>query len=97
MFVAKNDKIVTWHKPKTCPKGLTKQEFSALPKTQKIREILYSIEQPGFRTQSVSLLTTLLDIDAFTPAALTQLYRSRCDVELDLKHLKTSLGMDMRA
>ena len=95
VFVAKNDKIVTWHKPKTCPRGLTKEEFSALPKTQKIREIFYSIEQPGFRTQSVSLLTTLLDIDAFTPTALTQLYRSRWDVELDLKHLKTSLGMDI--
>lgn len=36
-----------------------------------------------------------MDIDAFTPAALTQLYRSRWDVELDLKHLKTSLGMDI--
>lgn len=95
VFVAKNDKIVTWHKPKTCPRGLTKEEFSALPKTQKIREIFYSIEQPGFRTQSVSLITTLLDTDAFPSVALTQLYRSPWNVELDLKHLKTSLGMDI--
>ncbi|NER26032.1 MAG: IS4 family transposase [Symploca sp. SIO1C2] len=94
-IIANNDKIVTWRKPKTCPRGLTKTEFSALPETQKIREVFYSIEQPGFRTQSVSVLTTLLDIDAFSTAALTQLYRSRWDVELNIKHLKTSLGMDV--
>ena len=94
-IVAKNDKILTWHKPKTCPRGLTKKEFAALPKTQQIREVFYSIEQPGFRTQSVSLITTLLDIDTFPTVALTQLYRSRWDVELDIKHLKTSLGMDI--
>lgn len=94
-IVAKNDKILTWLKPKTCPRGLTKEDFAALPKTQKIREVFYSIEQPGFRTQSVSLITTLLDTDDFPTTAFTQLYRSRWDVELDLKHLKTSLGMDI--
>ncbi|MEH1839082.1 MAG: hypothetical protein V7L20_10005 [Nostoc sp.] len=25
------DKLVTWYKPKTCPKGLNKDEFNALP------------------------------------------------------------------
>ena len=94
-IVAKNDKILTWNKPKTCPRGLTKAEFAALPKTQTIREVFYSIEQPGFRTQSVSVLTTLLDIDAFPTLDLTQLYCSRWHVELDIKHLKTSLGMDI--
>jgi len=94
-IIANNDKIVTWRKPKTCPRGLTKAEFAALPKTQKVREVFYSIEQPGFRTQSVSLLTTLLDINAFSTLSLTQLYRSRWNVELNIKHLKTSLGMDI--
>lgn len=94
-IVAKNDEVLTWHKPKTCPRGLTKEEEAARPKTQKTREVFYSIEQPGFRTQFISLITTLLDTDFFSTAALTQLYRSRWDVELDLKHLKTSLGMDI--
>ncbi|OUL28000.1 hypothetical protein BV378_08545 [Nostoc sp. RF31YmG] len=58
-------------------------------------EISYLINISGFRTQSVSLITTLLDTDAFPTHALTQLYRDRWDVELDLKHLKTTLGMDM--
>lgn len=95
VVVGKNDKILTWYKPKTCPKGITKEEFAALPKTLTIREIFYLIDIPGFRTQSVSILTTLLDTKSFPTAAITQLYRQRWDVELDFRHLKTSLGMDI--
>ncbi len=55
------DKLVTWYKPKRCPKGLSKDEFNALPSTITVREIYYYIVIPGFRTQRVSLITTLLD------------------------------------
>lgn len=92
VLVGKNDKIVTWHKPRTRPKGLTKEEFAALPKTLKVREISYLINVAGFRTQRVSLITTLLDTDAFPTHAFTQLYQDRWHLELDLKHLKTSRG-----
>jgi hypothetical protein len=61
----------------------------------KIREIFYSIEIPGFRTKSVTLITTLLDTQAFPTYKLIELYHSRWNVELDLRHLKTSLGMDI--
>lgn len=95
VLVGKNDKIITWNKPKARPRGVTKEEFDALPKTLKIREICYSIEIAGFRTKSVSLLTTLLDTETYSTTSLIQLYQKRWDVELDLKHLKTSLGMDI--
>ncbi len=39
IIVGKNDKIITWHKPKNLPRGITKEEFATLPKTQNIREI----------------------------------------------------------
>ncbi|WP_223278419.1 IS4 family transposase, partial [Nostoc sp. 'Peltigera membranacea cyanobiont' 232] len=55
------DKLVTWYKPKRCPKGLNKDEFDALPASITGREIYYYIVIPGFRTQRVSLITTLLD------------------------------------
>lgn len=51
VIVGKNDKFLTWHKPKTCPKGITKEEFAALPKSLTVQEISYSIDLPGFRTQ----------------------------------------------
>lgn len=93
--VGRNDKIITWNRPKTCPRGITKLEFHDLPKTLIIREISYSVNTPGFRTKSVSILTTLLDTQAFPTTELIKLYQQRWDIELDLRHLKTSMGMDI--
>lgn len=89
------DKLVTWYKPKTCPKGLNKDEFNALPPSITVREIYYYIVIPGFRTQQVSLITTLLDEATYSTLAIVGLYGQRWDVELDLRHLKTTLGMDV--
>lgn len=89
------DKLVTWYKPKKCPKGLTKDEFDALPPSITVREIYYYIIIPGFRTQRVSLITTLLDKIAYSSLEIVELYGKRWDVELDLRHLKSTLGMDV--
>ncbi|MDZ4877465.1 MAG: hypothetical protein CLLPBCKN_006900 [Chroococcidiopsis cubana SAG 39.79] len=89
------DKLVTWYKPKVCPKSLSKDEFEALPSTLTVREIYYYIVIPGFRTQRVSLITTLLDRATYPTLEIVRLYGKRWDVELDLRHLKTTLGMDV--
>ncbi len=89
------DKLVTWYKPKRCPKGLSLDEFDALPQTITVREIYYYIVIPGFRTQRVSLITTLLDTTTYSTLEIVGLYGQRWDVELDLRHLKTTLGMDI--
>ena len=89
------DKLVTWYKPKTCPKGLSLDEFKALPQTFTVREIYYYIVIPGFRTEQVSLITTLLDKATYSTLKLVELYGKRWNVELDLRHLKTTLGMDV--
>ncbi len=64
--VSSCDKQVVWHKPKTCPQNLTKEEFATLPKSITVREVHYYIAIPGFRTQQVSLITTLLDAKAYS-------------------------------
>ena len=89
------DKLVTWYKPKKCPKGLSKDEFDALPPSITVREIYYYIFIPGFRSQRVSLITTLLDTTTYSTLEIVGLYGQRWDVELDLRHLKTTLGMDV--
>ena len=89
------DKLVTWYKPRSCPKGLSKDEFDALPPSITVREIYDYIVIPGFRTQRVSLITTLLDKATYSTLAIVGLYGQRWDVELDLRHLKTTLGMDI--
>lgn len=89
------DKLVTWHKPKKCPQGLSSEEFAALPSTLTVREIYYYVIIPGFRTQQISLITTLLDTTTYPILQIVRLYDNRWDVEVDLKHLKTTLGMDV--
>lgn len=89
------DKLVTWYKPKRCPKGLSKDEFDALPPSITVREVYYYIVIPGFRTEQVSLITTLLDKSSYSTLEIVGLYGKRWDVELDLRHIKTTLGMDI--
>lgn len=94
-IVGSSDKQVIWHKPKSCPKSLTLEEFTSLPKTLTVREVHYCIAIPGFRSKQVSLITTLLDTEAYSSLDLVKLYGWRWDVELNLKHLKSTLGMDI--
>jgi hypothetical protein len=89
------DKLVIWHKPQKCPKGLSSEEFTSLPSILTVREIYYYIIIPGFRTSSVSLITTLLDTETYPTLELVKLYAHRWDVEVNLKHLKTTLGMEV--
>ena len=94
-IVGECDKIVTWYKPKKCPQGLSKEEFDILPQAMTVREIYYCIFIPGFRTHKVSLITTLLDKATYSTLDIVELYSKRWNVELDLRHLKTTLGMDI--
>lgn len=80
---------------KLAPIGLSTEEFTDLPETLTVRAIKYYIAPPDFRTKHVTLITTLLDANLYPATELMRLYGLRWDVELDLKHLKTTLGMDV--
>lgn len=93
--IGPSDQLITWHKPTTRPQGLSKEEFSLLPNTLTLREVHYYICIPGFRTKQVTLITTLLDEQVYSWQELLKIYEWRWQVELDLKHIKTTLGMDV--
>jgi hypothetical protein len=77
------------------PVWMTAEEFAALPLTLTVRECRYQVTRPGFRVRTVTLVTTLLDADAYPAEELASLYYRRWGVETDLAHLKTTLGMDV--
>ena len=89
------DRLIVWHKPKSRPKGLSKEEFLSLPKNLLLREVHYYICIRGYRSEQVTLITTLLDAQAYPLKELLRIYELRWDVELDLKHVKTTLGMEV--
>jgi len=87
--------IEIWPKPKQRPKALSPEEFASLPTKLNVRVIKYYIPNPGFRAKYVVLATTLLDPLVYPTTEIMRLYGQRWDVELDLRHLKTTLGMDI--
>ena len=59
------------------------------------RLIYVRLERPGFRPCDLYLCTTLTDQTLYPLAELVQLYARRWDVELDLRHVKTTLDLDI--
>jgi len=66
-----------------------------LPQTIVVREVSFQVAQPGFRTQSVTLVTTLLDAKTYPAWALAELYFKRWRMELWLRDIKITMDMDM--
>ena len=73
---------------------MTHQEFALLPEGLPVRVVRYTIAHRGFRTQCVTLVTTLLD--AAIPAAdLADLYFRRWGIELHFREIKIHLNMNV--
>lgn len=93
--LGKEDHLVRWRKPARCPEWLSPAEFAALPDELELRELRVRVAVPGFRAKSLVVVTTLLDAETFSRATLESLYRQRWHAELDLRSIKTALGMDV--
>jgi Transposase DDE domain len=89
------DQVVEWFKPKERPEWMGVEEYEALPETLVVRELRYEVGGRGFRTRTVTLVTTLVDEGLYPLDALANLYGMRWRVELNLRHLKTTMKMDV--
>jgi hypothetical protein len=89
------DQVVEWFKPEHRPEWMTAEEYATLPETLMVRELRYKVGRPGFRTRTVTLVTTLLDAEVYPLDALAEIYGARWQVELNLRHLKTTMKMDI--
>jgi len=93
--LGKDDQLVEWHKPASCPKWMTKEQFAKLPETIVVRELKWRIRESGSRVREVILVTTLLDPDQYPASEIAGLYRERWQIEVDLRDLKITLGLDV--
>ncbi len=90
-----SDQVVIWYKPKSKPKWMTAAEYAELPEEMMVRELRYRIEAPGYRTTEITLVTTLLDAAVYPAEALADLYYRRWQVELNFRHMKITMKMDV--
>ena len=78
------DHLIALVKPKTRPEWMTVEQYDAAPDTFTVREL-----EVGGRV----LVTTLTCPNTTSKIALKELYKRRWQVELDIRNIKTTLGM----
>lgn len=80
------DHLIDWKKPPRKPVWMSEIDYAALPETLTVREL---------SVKGMVYVTTLLDNKAFHKQELASLYQERWKIELDLRSIKTHMGMEM--
>jgi len=95
--LGKNDRLMLWPKPWLWqrPRYLSKAVWKCIPQELAVRVVRFTLAVPGFRTQSVTLVTTLLDPQDYPAEELARLYARRWRIERWFRNLKTSMGMEL--
>jgi hypothetical protein len=90
------DQLVRWVKPTACPNWMDEHDYAQLPDQLLVRELRYTTpKRQGYRTQQITLVTTLLDPRKYAKGDLADLYHARWQIEINLRHLKQTMGMDV--
>jgi hypothetical protein len=92
--LGEDDHLVVWYKP-TSIRSVDRLTYHLLPESFTVREVRFRVDQPGFRTRSVVVVTTLLDPEETTKEDLAKLYRLRWSNELDIRSIKITMQMDL--
>lgn len=90
--LGKYDHIIEWVRPLR-PEWMPEQTYAQIPDKLRLREIRYKIVEPGRRTQSFDVITTLLDAGEYTKEDLAELYGFRWNSELDIRSIKDSVNL----
>lgn len=88
-----NDRLVTWVRPLR-PDWMSEELYQQMPQTLTLRMLRFNVSQPGRRAQTITVVTTLLDPVEYPAQDVAQLYGYRWNVELDIRHIKQTLGLD---
>jgi len=88
-----HDHLICWRKPQR-PAWMSLEQYDSLPDELTLREVRVVVQQKGFRTQELIIVTTLVDAEQYPAAQIALLYRRRWQAELNLRSLKVVLQMD---
>ena len=92
--LGQGDHLVEWLRPAK-PTWMDEETYQRMPESIVLREVLVHVDQPGFRTESLVVVTTLCDARKCPRDEIGELYRSRWLVELDIRSIKSTLHMDV--
>lgn len=89
------DQLVEYSKPLALPAWMDQRTYAQLPDTLLVRELRFRTPQRAHRTRVITLVTTLLDPDRYPATELAKLYLQRWQIEVNFRHLKTTMGMEV--
>ena len=89
------DRLVCWDRPYRLNDIFSPAEWAAFAKEIRLRMLEVNITVPGFRTQKIILVTTLLDPKRYPANELARLYLRRWSVEVFYRDIKQTMGMDI--
>ncbi|MEP2775032.1 MAG: IS4 family transposase [Luteolibacter sp.] len=96
--ISPHERLVTWRRPyQSAGSSMSREDWGTLPKTLVVRLIKLSYENRAGEKGGLILVTTLTDHLKFDGIELADLYARRWDIELKLRDLKTTLGMEFFA
>jgi len=91
--LGKLDQLVEWFKPRQCPKWMKQEDYDALPKSIIVRRFAARFRRKGFRTITVTVVTTLLDPQLYPADELVGVADESVGRGDQSAHLKTDDGM----
>ena len=92
--LGKHDHLVVWTRPSK-PEWMDQATFEQMPKSLTLRRTVVKVSEPGFRVESLTIVTTLTDARKYTKEDIAELYHQRWLAELDIAAIKVTLGMDV--
>lgn len=90
--LGKYDHLIVWTRPQR-PTWMDEATYAQIPETLELREIRYNVAEPGRRTRTIDVITTLVDADADTKEDIAELYGFRWNSELDIRSIKDTLNL----
>lgn len=89
------DWIIRWRKPTNPPKWISREKYDELPETIVMRELRRWVVFPDGCRIRITLVTTLTDEKQYPAEELVQVLKARWQVETNLRHLKTTMKMEI--
>lgn len=90
----RHDGLFVWKKP-SYSKGciIDQSQWKQLPEELTVRILRLQVQRKGFRTRLLTVVTTLIDPEAYPSSDILAAYGKRWRMEMCLDDLKTTLGM----
>lgn len=86
------DHLIVWTRPQR-PTWMDEETYAQIPEQLVLREIRYNVVEPGRRTRSLDVITTLVDSDEYSKDDIAELYGFRWNSELDIRSIKSNLNL----